>query len=987
MKLISLSILLYILTFTIGVIGYATEVGASKPPSLILENFNANNGLPSSEIYRVHQDADGYLWFATDRGLARYDGKGFRTFTQNDGLAGNSVLGIYGCPENRFWVICYGGGISYYNHHKLYTFKQQAQLTQLLGEGSFDFYIGKSNYLYATNKSFIVEIHINYETGVASFIKSVLDTNQWKHSETHIRLHLPKNGVSAIPIPAFRNSTSPPSTKQLTLSSVGNNNRELSFPTSTPDNTATLLRGSTNNHFLITKNQVVEMDSSLSKIIYTCKLPSYSYVGFSAALFGKYIIIGTFHKGAIVYDTQLRKVLNITILPNLTVTNALMDREHNLWLTTLEEGIFLGRAGMEVLRYQPDRLERLIYDGKNGFYTSNSENVLFHFNIGENSLKQIDPISYKFSYAFENGKLYYARNDGIIIGDGTHKRLDPFDRLSAKWLGINSNGSYLTTASRSLRQIKNGQIVSTHQLGLHITDLLVSEDYIYIGTISGLMVLNKNNISKPFVHTVLKGIRISSMLVHDNLLWVSTLGSGIYVFDIKTYQLKFSISEVDGLLSNACGRIYMDAEKQFWVCSNFGLSHITFAHNYQQKTIKTLNYYNGLPSNEVLDIARIKNDLYCATARGLVKFNISYLNLSIPSPLIRITSLNTINTVYQIGAPLTLPWNQKDVVIHFTDNYIRRAPNAPSFRYRLLKEGDSMQGWTITTNSSVEFNDLDYGNYKLIVASLGQGGIWSAHPATIYFKLNPYFTETLWFKIFMVLAILALFWWITYIIINNIKTREALKLRAIESDLALLRTQMNPHFIFNSLSSIQNYILKNDSEQASLYLAQFSRLIRNILDYSNKEYIKLNEETQFLENYLSLEKIRYGSKFTYNIENNIGASMSNPTIPPLLLQPVIENAIKHGFSDLPYQGHISIQFISADVNLLTIQIKDNGWGLTHTQQRKKINQSLGLGVVKRRIELINAATAGHRASFEIKDLSAINDTGTIAIFKIPIQKL
>ena len=219
---------------------------------------------------------------------------------------------------------------------------------------------------------------------------------------------------------------------------------------------------------------------------------------------------------------------------------------------------------------------------------------------------------------------------------------------------------------------------------------------------------------------------------------------------------------------------------------------------------------------------------------------------------------------------------------------------------------------------------------------------------------------------------------------NNIKSER----RVAEFKQRLLRSQMNPHFIFNSLTSIQNFILQHDDIKASVYLSRFSDLVRNILHNSQVELITLEEELNTIENYLELQKIRFPQKFEYNIvvDKNLDIEVIN--IPPMLIQPFIENAIEHGFKDINYPGKIKIGFVSKS-EWLIVQISDNGIGRKKSQEIKtpqeKEHQSMATIITTERIRTINKKIKNkiHFKVIDLKDRAGI-EKGTKVDFEIPL---
>ena len=207
--------------------------------------------------------------------------------------------------------------------------------------------------------------------------------------------------------------------------------------------------------------------------------------------------------------------------------------------------------------------------------------------------------------------------------------------------------------------------------------------------------------------------------------------------------------------------------------------------------------------------------------------------------------------------------------------------------------------------------------------------------------------------------------------LRNEQVQATLKHNATELEMQALRAQMNPHFIFNCLNSINRFILKNESEAASSYLTQFSRLIRMVLTNSGKSSISLEEEVNMLTLYMDMEKLRFKDAFNYQFEFDPDVDVQGISVPPLLLQPFVENAIWHGLMHKKENGLVVIAF-SLQYNTLVCTITDNGAGRNHNGLNK-INpagnhKSMGIQITKDRLSLINSEVAAERVTFEIEDL-------------------
>jgi LytS/YehU family sensor histidine kinase len=222
--------------------------------------------------------------------------------------------------------------------------------------------------------------------------------------------------------------------------------------------------------------------------------------------------------------------------------------------------------------------------------------------------------------------------------------------------------------------------------------------------------------------------------------------------------------------------------------------------------------------------------------------------------------------------------------------------------------------------------------------------------------------------------------------LRNDKTQSDLQHKAAELEMQALRAQMNPHFIFNCLSSINRFVLKNETEAASDYLTKFSRLIRMVLNNSNKTFITLEDELNTLKLYMDMERLRFNHSFDYNISFNNSIDADNIFIPPLLLQPFVENAIWHGLMPMEDQGNLEIE-LSIDDRILTCIITDNGIGrekaaLLKSKSAEK-QKSLGLHITNERLALLNI-NMDEQTSFKFEDVTDDrgNNAGTRVVLKI-----
>ena len=215
---------------------------------------------------------------------------------------------------------------------------------------------------------------------------------------------------------------------------------------------------------------------------------------------------------------------------------------------------------------------------------------------------------------------------------------------------------------------------------------------------------------------------------------------------------------------------------------------------------------------------------------------------------------------------------------------------------------------------------------------------------------------------------------------NKIKQEQ----RDAEMTQSLLRSQMNPHFIFNAMSVIQSYIYSNTPDIASKFLVNFSRLIRLILENSHKEFIPLEVEEEILSKYLNTQKLRFENRFNFKIKIEEELRLKRVMIPPMITQPFIENAIEHGQLNTISNGLITI-YMTQKNGLLDITISDNGVGRTKANKIKKNknHKSMAITITRERIEILNRKFKG-KGSLSIKDFNLEEKTGTEVNISLPI---
>ena len=320
-------------------------------------------------------------------------------------------------------------------------------------------------------------------------------------------------------------------------------------------------------------------------------------------------------------------------------------------------------------------------------------------------------------------------------------------------------------------------------------------------------------------------------------------------------------------------------------------------------------------------------------------------------------------------------------------------PDLVEYQYNFTN--DTSAGWVTTMSNIVPYPRLLPGDYTLLIRARKYKSDWSK-PVALRINILPQWYQEWWARgILVLLALMAILLILRYII-NRVKGGEKRKTeynrRIAELEAKALTNQMNPHFIFNSLNSVQHLILEKEEKQALNFLADFATLMRQMLNNSRKSYISLEDEIAFLTRYLELEKIRFANSFVYKFELSQDLKEYTVYIPPMLIQPILENAIKHGLAPKNGSGHLLVR-LDMQGDLLYCAVDDDGIGWEHANSIKSgrlaKHESTALSVIKERLQIIKSFN-GSVGKLEIIDKFKSgfgNKEGTLVEILIPIVKM
>lgn len=526
-------------------------------------------------------------------------------------------------------------------------------------------------------------------------------------------------------------------------------------------------------------------------------------------------------------------------------------------------------------------------------------------------------------------------------------------------------------------------------------------------------------------------IRSINLFKYSEIL-LST-ASGLYNFNIGTKSIKLINLDTASRLQPFIGQTVVDKYGRIWAGTRTGL----FIREPNGR-VRHFSKANGLPDNSVYSLVLTKDGKFCwmGTNNGLVAISTSDFSMAHydvhdglqgsefneRSSLITSTGelyfggLSGFNHFYPEQLTLdSLPFRiemmrvsdfnkmiapQSYYFFSSSENYLTfefvsldySRSNSNTYFYQL--EGLQEDWIDAGTRRFASFGQLPPGDYVFRVKARNMDNYWSKNVATIHFTIVPVFYKTTWFRVTIGLAILLFIGGLlSYRVRRAFKAQEdkaALNAMIGELELKALRAQMNPHFIFNSLNSIQDFVLNNESKLAAKYLSKFAKLIRMILDLSEQTFVSVNQKVVFLNLYIELEALRLSNSFTWQLEVD-GKIDTNDLIPTLLVQPYIENAIWHGLQHkMGADKRLRITFKYINESLIEVEVWDNGIGREAARiirkNRMPSHQSRGAQLTEERIKVLHKLF-GSKPSVEIIDLYDENKLacGTKVVLLIPVK--
>lgn len=928
--------------------------------------FTTEDGLPSSEIYFIFQDQDCFLWFGTDNGIARYDGYEFQVFDSNNGLEDVVIFSMRESPSGEKWVSTYSGRVYQFTDGGFQPFRYNDRLIEL-----------KTDYLILTLLD--VDAHGNLVVHIVN--RGILRINQQGDSEwltpnqdaiynyTYRSQSQRCRNQNIIP---YSYSTRSPKQEVKRVFEFDTQSQaweeEGKYHLRSPGvkmaffDQSDLLLAAADSLYLIEQNgQPQRTIAPLRNLT----------LGFPHAERGWFF--GSDNGGGLQYllwNGEKRVIRRDTLLKKHSISFGLYDHQGGLWVASLDAGVFYA-ARPELRTFSSDqglsesKALSIALVGDTAFYAGFADGAVQYHHMGQNVSRDVVPRSPNikpFSIFYDSiRQQLYTNNYRIDVSQsatpafraGGNPRISSHEYTPLLNLADNPSdptrrlfftlGSSFGVVDLDQQHIINycgafqalGKPLGTHHYHIDL------QGRHWLGTLNGLYRLTAEQqlVFDTLGHPALAGrVQCITSMPPESVLF-GTRGQGIIQYTPDSLR---QIDIRDGLASNMIRDFHQSGSGDLWVATLSGLSRVSFAEDGRLVDLRTFHTAHGLPSNEIHDMDSRSGKIWLATSNGIAEFTEPPRQRSSAPPCLRGLSVN--GTPRAVDSLLTFPHYGNDVLISFSTINYRMAGGIP-YRYRLQAD----EAWQETRQPFVNFTNLSPGDYRFEVQSQNQDLVWS-DSLLLSFDITPPWYQR-WYVYVLGPILIALGIGAYFRARERIRRKEQnLQRQLLEMEWAALHAQMNPHFIYNCLNSIQQFILTHDEKRAVKYLVQFAQLIRDTLKVSVRGKHSLAEELAMLKNYLALEKLRFKEDFNYFLEVDADLDPERIQLPSLLIQPFVENAIQHGLENGERAGEVRIHF-AGTAELLEVRIRDNGRGFDpHTAIR---SDAMGVDITRRRLQLLN----------------------------------
>jgi len=923
-------------------------------------------------IYDVYQDKKGFIWLGTDAGLIRFDGKNSLSFPSSKKFS-RGVTNIFEDKSGQIYCQSFSGQF----------FKTMAL------EDSITFIPEISNYGNIKQASVINDSLIAfadkqslgfYNPKTKQFWKNKINYNEFQPSTSK-----QKNNNYTIILPEEHQLVYHyPNKASVSKTFISNNVVFYHIKLK-------------NNDLIVGKKPPYILENiDAKKTIELKELHPSILINHVAVIDEQHIAFLT-SNGVYIYNEDFE--FKRHYFAKESISSFVKDQQGNYWYGTLNNGLILVSQPQTYCFLNNLKFTSIAFKN-NSVLAGTSENEIHELNLENKTTHLV----YKDSTIHEVRKIYYnniqdellfSNQQLNIIKNKTHQKII----RSINDIKQVNRGTYLLSegASVSLYPVTTfdtlyswynprNMVYKDNRLALSKNNIrvkssvMMQNNCIISATSNGLLLFKKNKQEEELFYKYEKIKAISLAKINDDSLLIATSKDGVLLYHKNIIEefinpKDFSYSDIY-MLKIFDRKIAVVTYKSFDV------------FDFNRKKILSQYISDGYHGCDLVDFIVKGSHSYIANIYGVIISPLYNYKKNDTEPLVHITKTNINGSSVNFSGIKELEYNS--YYFDFLFSIIDYRGLETTKAYYKVNDGE----WILTTENRILLTALEPNTYKIQLKAINERGFETINPAIISFVIKPPFYKAWWF-------IISIFGGITTIIfiffkyrLHNIKKQNQILTEKIELESALqkstltgIKAQMNPHFIFNALNTIQSYIYLNDKKAAGDYLVSFSELTRYILDMSNRERIPLSDEIKALNLYLKLEKMRFEEDFNYEI-NTDNITSDTTMIPSMLIQPYVENAVKHGL--LHKKGLKNVQVVfGQDKNSLIIEIIDNGIGIEASTKintiRNKKHKSFASEANKKRLEILNANA---KDNIGIETITLKNEqqqtVGTKVIIKIPI---
>ncbi len=995
------------------------------------KTFTTENGLSHNFVQHITQDKTGFLWISTWDGINRYDGYEFRNYYHNPKDSTSVPFFVVDKTvvdaSNNVWVMCQQRPVVIYNRvtdkfdrFKTSDFKELVVCDITLGTDSSVWMISANNselYHYSDITKLLSKFQLWDENGIDrkifSYSPQVLIDNKggvWIITIENKKYEVFKAEITGETTIHLRSMNSLP------IKLKGDNSRFKSlamYDINVSDSGQVIL---------FTKYGIFYYDTFCNGFVKNLN------PNLAEKLMGKPFYFWSDEQSGInIIDITQKEFISIKPDPGKFIENLFVDSQKTIWMadvTDNRDNIGLNRfmRNSSYLKHYFTNDKESVVENKKSSITFNNNtdhwismrgfDYIFQINKDDNFQKLDIPYANEkhlqvFSMAGDSSGTWFGCTNSYLIRYSISK--NKFDPVLIKPdgeegnpdIGIHNilldNKDLIINGQKSIYRYNTiSKAITTEYTHAAFTPCFCmirdNKNGYWLGVNKSTIKHLDYNFNEISIYKFDDGAsNVEHICLGDSSdVWVALMGGGLGHLYIDSGKMEV-FTTADGLVNNTPLNILKDRKGNLWISTNKGISFF----NPRTKKFRSFGKTDGLLIEEFNSDASYlapDGEMFFGGVGGMLSFYPDsvekYLSGGNTGDLL-VTELKVSGIPRFFDKPIyesekvTLKNGDDNFQISFSSLDFRNSEKI-KYRYRLSGKNNS---WTETNYRlrNINYANLIPGNYKLEIEATNSLGDWEG-TTSLLLTIPPFYYQTRWFKvlIFIVLTSAILF----LVIIYNHQIRMRAKQKQDELRLESLRSQMNPHFIFNALNSVNYFISNNDKISANTYIADFSRLIRSILNNLSHDFIPLEQELESIRDYLRLEHLRFSDKFNYELKVDID-NLKQISVFPGLVQPFIENAIWHGVRGLEDKvGFISVKFNLAEGNKMCCIVEDDGIGRKQAETYKNVfpgKKSRGIGIVEERLKIISdIRKLQYRVSIE--DLfPEKQETGTQVIIELPVQ--